>query len=120
VKAGETMTVVLLSALVRASADVMLYAYLPVYVHLHLREERVWLISLLLAAPATIRLVTAPRWGKRADETGRHKPFVIIGLLAYAGLVNVLPRLDDPLVVIVVVSVFTFFSSALNPVARAW
>lgn len=104
----------------RASADMLIYAYLPFHLYNHLGETRLWVIGLLAGAPSFVRLIAAPLWGKCADRIGRHRIFVVGGLLAYAMLLFLLPRYENPLQIVAMASLMAGIFSAFNPVSRVW
>lgn len=114
------MVLLYLSVLLRAAADVLLFAFLPLYLHQGLGDGHVGLISLFIAVPAGVRFVTAPKWGRKASETGRFKPLIIAGLGAYAAVLIVLPRVAQPLVGLALLTAASLMTSAFGPVCKTW
>jgi len=102
----------------RATADMLLYAYLPLRLYYYLGETRLWVIGLFMGIPSFVRLLAAPLWGKWSDRLGRQRVFVVTGLLAYALLLLFLPRYADPLVAIAFTSLMAVPFAAFNPVSR--
>ena len=104
----------------RASADVLLYAYLPLYFLNNLGETRLWIIGLLVGVPSLVRLGVAPLWGKYVDRVGRQGFFFTGGLLAYAIFFFLLPRFSSPMQVVRAAAFAAVFTSVFNPASRAW
>lgn len=73
-----------LSAFVRACADVVLYAHLPLHVYAVLGERRLWFVSLILAVPNLVRVPAAALWGAAVDRSGRVPSSLLLGMAAYA------------------------------------
>ncbi len=104
----------------RATADMLLYAYLPLHSYYCLGETRLWVIGLFVGMPSFVRLLLAPLWGKWADRLEKQQVFIVVGLLAYALLLLLLPRHSDPFVAIIFVSLMAIPFAAFNPVSRVW
>ncbi|MBE3590761.1 MAG: hypothetical protein IMW98_08070 [Firmicutes bacterium] len=117
---GIAIAALKLAVLIRAAGDVLLYAYLPIYLYAHLGEERLWVIGLLPAVPGAARFVAAPFWGRQADRLARQRPFLVGGLAAYAALMLLLPRVTASLQAVALVAAASAFTCAFNPVARVW
>lgn len=108
-----------MSALVRAGADVVLYAYLPLHLFETVGVGQVGVISLFLAVPAGIRLIAAPVWGRLAGRSGRYTPLILMGLTAYTILLQLMPRVQGVEEGLLLIALSACFTSAFNPVARA-
>ncbi len=104
----------------RAGADVLLFSYLPLYLDGYVGETRYWLISLMPATPALIRLIMAPHWGRRADAAGSQRSYVVMGLLAYSVLLALLPSITQTESIVLLTALSAIPFSAFNPVARSW
>ncbi|NMB11193.1 MAG: MFS transporter [Firmicutes bacterium] len=109
-----------LSVFFRATADMLLYAYLPLCLYYSLGETRLWVIGLFMGIPSFVRLLVAPLWGKWTDRLGRQRVFIVTGLLAYGLLLLVLPRYTDPLAITAFTSLMAVLFAAFNPVSRVW
>lgn len=118
-RGGTAVFPILLGTWARAGADVWIYAFLPVYLHMHLHEQRLWIVTLALAVPAVVRWVMSPIWGRAADRSARPARLLVVGLLGYSGLLLGIPHLASPAAVVGLVALTTTFSSSFNPVARA-
>ena len=117
---GVVIPCLYVGVFLRASADMLVYAYLPFHFHNHMGETRLWVIGLFVGAPSLVRLAVSPLWGKYADRVGRQRALITGGLLAYAMLLFLLPRYTEPMQVVTVASLMAVLSSAFNPVSRVW
>ncbi|MBX6376942.1 MAG: hypothetical protein IRY95_00155, partial [Clostridia bacterium] len=102
------------SALLRASADVALFAYLPVHLHADLGERRLLVIALAPALAHALRSLGAPLWGTLADGAGRQRPFLAAGLLGYGAALAALSVVGSPRLAVLAVAAAAVPASALN------
>ena len=109
-----------LSAFARAFAEVVLFAYFPLHVYVVLGEQRMTLLSLILAVPSLVRFATAGLWGMAVDRTGRYRPFLVLGLVAYALSLSLLNFIRHPLWAIATVCILAAPASAYTPTARGY
>lgn len=109
-----------LGVFLRASADVLIHAYLPFYFLNHMGETRVWVIGFFLGIPALVRLTVSPFWGRYVARVNHPKIFFAGGLLAYAVFFHRLPGLQNPGEVVVAASSAALFTSIFNPGSRGW
>lgn len=109
-----------LSALARAFADIVLYAYLPVHLYAVLGEQRFAVISLILAVPNLARFAAAGLWGAALDRTGRTRPFLLLGMAAYTLSLAALSAMRDPALTVLTVCALAVPASAYNPSARGY
>ena len=98
-------------ALIEATAFALLVIYAPLYLFELTREARystsvVWI-------PASLTFLLAPRWALWGRA--RLARLVRLGLVGYAANLWVLPRLEDPLVFLAVLALFSSLQAAFQP-----
>lgn len=74
-------------------------------------------IGLLAGFSPVIALVSAPFWSGLADATGRHRLVLSLGLSGAAGGILLMMQADQLIWLAVAVTCYSFFSSAIIPLA---
>lgn len=98
----------------------LIMAYLPLYVYQSLGETRLRVISLLFALPSAVVFVANHVWGARADQKGRLKGILLVGLMGYGALLAALSALDNAWIIIATVTVGAAFYAAVAPTMKTW
>lgn len=108
------------SAFARAFGDIVLFAYLPLYLYAVVGEQRFTVISLILAVPNLLRFLGARIWGAAVDRTGRSRLFLLVGMGAYVLAMGAILAAREPALAVLMICALAVPGSAYNPTARSY
>lgn len=111
---------ILAAALLEGLALTLIQGYLPLYVRSALGEPSYVTIALLVAVPALGTMAASNFWGGLSDVSGRLKPMILVGILAYAAALAWIPVLRDGIGIMVYVGVASLFYGTLAPSLKTY
>lgn len=111
---------ILAAALLEGLALTLIQGYLPLYVRSALGEPSYVTIALLVAVPALGTMAASNFWGGLSDVSGRLKPMILVGILAYAAALAWIPALRDGIGIMVYVGVASLFYGTLAPSLKTY
>ncbi len=111
---------ILAAALLEGLALTLIQGYLPLYVRSALGEPSYVTIALLVAVPALGTMAASNFWGGLSDVSGRLKPMILVGILAYAAALAWIPVLRDGIGIMIYVGVASLFYGTLAPSLKTY
>jgi len=108
------------AAFIEGLSLTLVQGFLPLYLRGALGETSFVTIGAIVAVPALGTILASNFWGGLSDVTGRLKPFILVGLLGYAGALAGLPLLRSGPLVLAFVGVAALFFGTHAPSLKTY